>query len=656
MKRWVLMAAVALLLATLVPAALAAKGVAYVNRDSLNVYKEADKTSKVVKTLSGGEKVVIFEELDNWTGIFYVNKKGDDKVGYVQSKYLSDTMPEKYCKHEWTKWEIYREATCTRTGLRIRECTICGTGQSKEIPKLSHEYGKWIVEKEATCTEKGEQYRTCKLCGHRETKAIPKLDHEFGKWYVLEDATCTEKGERMRRCLVCGYREVQEIDKVPHEFGKWTVTKEASCTEKGERMRKCAVCGYKETQSIDKLPHEYGRWTVTREATCTLEGNRTRTCAVCGHRETQSIDKLPHAYQWKVTVQTTDHSAGVRARVCSVCGKVAEEQSFDPEGTLRRGARGDAVREIQQLLADQAYLAAGGVDGIFGGGMERALIQFQMDQGLNPDGVAWPQTIKRLHHDFGPWEVITPLTRSVDGEYARVCKDCGYEERKTVSAGVTFARRERSEEIRTLQRMLNAMGYNAGVADGAYGPKLDAAYQSFALENNLDFTPEQLRPSDVDCLVNGWLESVPMSKWMGRSEKDSPVRLALFITPVTGDEGSEMGDVKTYNWRLSNLGTQRCHFDALLLSFGDNPDFQSGNLVMVVGNMDLQRDGGNNATGTFSVASDWGQGKLNFCAVGTSTTGDQTWLSNVRSFDAPVGTGSKPFIFFTGDEDPNGAI
>jgi hypothetical protein len=117
-----------------------------------------------------------------------------------------------------------------------------------------------------------------------------------------------------------------------------------------------------------------------------------------------------------------------------------------------------------------------------------------------------------------------------------------------------------------------------------------------------------------------------------------------------------MGDVKTYNWRLSNLGTQRCHFDALLLSFGDNPDFQSGNLVMVVGNMDLQRDGGNNAMGTFSVASDWGTGKLNFCAVGTSTTGDQTWLSNVRSFDAPVGTGSKPFIFFTGDEDPNGAI
>ena len=644
MKRWILSAVVALLLAALAPSALAAKGVAYVDRDTLNVYDEMDRESKVVKKLKGGDKVVIFEEEGSWTGVFYVNKKDEDKVGYVLSKYLSATMPEKYCKHEWTEWEVYREATCTRAGLRIRECTVCGTGQSKEIKKLDHEYGKWIVEREATCTEKGEQYRECKVCGHRESKEIKKLAHEYGKWNVLEEATCTEKGERMRRCLVCGYREVQEIEKVPHEYGKWTVTKEASCTEKGERVRKCTVCGHKETQALDKLPHEFGSWKVTRAATCTLEGSRARTCAVCGYRETQSIDKLPHDYKWQVTVQTTDHSAGMRARVCTVCDKVAEEQSFDPDGTLRRGARGDAVKEIQQLLADQAYLSAGGVDGIFGGGMERALIQFQQDQGLNPDGVAWPQTIKRLHHEFGPWQVVTPLTREADGEYMRVCKDCGYEERRTVSAGITIARRERSEEVRTVQRMLNAMGYNAGTADGVYGPKLDSAFQSFALENNLDFVPEQLRTGDIDSLVNGWIESIPQNKWMGRGGRDSAVRLALFITPEAQAEGDGLGNVSTYSWRLTNLGTQRCHFDALLLSFGDNLGFQANNLVLALGNMDLQKDGGNNATGTFSVSSDWGEGKLNFCAVGTSATGDQTWLSNVRSYDAPASDG--PIIFF----------
>ena len=652
MKRWSALVVVLLLLAALTPAALAAKGVAYVNRDTLNVYDEMDKDSKVVKKLKGGDKVVIFEEDGSWTGVFYVTKKDEDKVGYVQSKYLSPTMPQEYCKHEWTEWEVYREATCTKAGLRIRECPVCGLGQSKEIKKLSHQYGKWIVEREATCTEKGEQYRECALCGHRETRDIDMLPHEFGKWNVLEEPTCTEKGERMRRCLVCGYREVQQIDTVPHEYGKWTVTKEPTCTAKGERVRKCSVCGYRETQAMDKLPHEFGRWIVTREATCTREGKQTRTCDVCGYEETQSIDKLPHDYKWEVTVKTTDHSAGIRARVCQVCGQVAEEQSFDPAGTLRRGARGDEVREIQQLLADQAYLAAGGVDGIFGGGMERALIQFQKDQGLNPDGVAWPQTIKRLHHEFGPWQVVTPLSRSEDGEYARVCKDCGYEERRTIPAGVTYARRQRGEEIRTLQRMLNAMGYNAGTADGAYGPKLDAAFQYFATENNLDFVPEQLRPADVDAIVNGWIESVPEAKWMGHGDRNSPVRLALTVNRQAGED--ELDGVTTYSWRLTNLGTQRCHFDALLLSFGEAPDFQANNLVMVVGNMDLQRDGGNSASGSFSVASDWGEGKLSFCAAATAATGEQTWLSNVRSFDAPAKADS--FIFFTEDEDPNGAI
>ena len=202
--------------------------------------------------------------------------------------------------------------------------------------------------------------------------------------------------------------------------------------------------------------------------------------------------------------------------------------------------------------------------------------------------------------------------------------------------------------------MLNAMGYNAGSADGAYGPKLDTAFQNFAADNNLDFVPELLRPADVDNLVNGWIESIPQDKWMGQGNRNDPVRLVLSINPETGSEDDGPGDVTPYSWRLTNLGTQRCRFDALLLSYGDAPDFHSGNLVMAVGNMELQRDGGNSVTGTFSVASDWGKGKLSFCAVGTAVNGDQTWLSNVRSYDAPS-TGDS-FIFFGADEDPNGAI
>ena len=51
---------------------------------------------------------------------------------------------------------------------------------------------------------------------------------------------------------------------------------------------------------------------------------------------------------------------------------------------------------MQQLLIEQGYLNAGGADGIFGGGSEKALMQYQKDRDLNPDGIGWPQTLKDL--------------------------------------------------------------------------------------------------------------------------------------------------------------------------------------------------------------------------------------------------------------------
>ncbi len=49
---------------------------------------------------------------------------------------------------------------------------------------------------------------------------------------------------------------------------------------------------------------------------------------------------------------------------------------------LARGARGDAVKSVQQALVNQGVQVAGGVDGIFGHGTESALKSFQSQQGL----------------------------------------------------------------------------------------------------------------------------------------------------------------------------------------------------------------------------------------------------------------------------------
>lgn len=63
--------------------------------------------------------------------------------------------------------------------------------------------------------------------------------------------------------------------------------------------------------------------------------------------------------------------------------------------TLRRGARGAEVQELQQLLVNWGY-NPGPIDGIFGNKTEQAVFQFQRDRDLSADGIVGPITWKAL--------------------------------------------------------------------------------------------------------------------------------------------------------------------------------------------------------------------------------------------------------------------
>ena len=558
----------------------------YVNKDGAKVYADWDTDSKVIARLSKGDKVTVLDVVDmqgKWNEVS-IKVKGKKKTGFMLSKYLDENAP---CKHKWGAWVIIDEPTCTETGYRQRQCVKCGILDDEVMPKTDHTYGKWKITREPTCTKEGQRVRTCKVCGHKQTKTI---------------------------------------EKEPHDYGKWTVTQEPTCTAKGSRTRKCRVCGHKETQVMDKLPHDYGEWIVDKEASCTEEGMSHRTCQTCGHVQEKVIERLPHDYKWVVVEKATDHSSGIRHQVCQVCGHTEPDVSYDPKGTLRRGDRGDDVRQVQQQLADQGYLTAKGVDGIFGGGMEKAIMQFQKDQNLTPDGVAWPQTIKRLNHDFGPWTLDKPLTRTSDGERVRVCKDCGLEQRETIKAGVIQSR-DRGENVRAIQKMLGDMGYNPGAYDGIYGAKLDIAYADFAAEHGVEFLPGSLWPGHVDALVNGWMAARSPENWKGEGDVSAPVDLALTVTPVETDD-----DLVTYSWTLTNLGSQSCTFNALLLSYGDAPDFRQNTLTVAIDNITLKANRANSASGSFTVASGWGEGRLNFCAMAVVDKTGDVWNSNVVSY------------------------
>ena len=66
---------------------------------------------------------------------------------------------------------------------------------------------------------------------------------------------------------------------------------------------------------------------------------------------------------------------------------------------LRKGSKGEAVSRLQQGLYQLGY-DPGTVDGIFGPNTERAVKEFQTNNGLDVDGIVGPRTWTALEEAF----------------------------------------------------------------------------------------------------------------------------------------------------------------------------------------------------------------------------------------------------------------
>ncbi len=77
------------------------------------------------------------------------------------------------------------------------------------------------------------------------------------------------------------------------------------------------------------------------------------------------------------------------------CDETREKEVNWP--TLRKGSKGDAVKECQTLLEKLGYsVGVYGIDGEFGKDTLAAVKAFQTDRGLKVDGIVGPQTKKEL--------------------------------------------------------------------------------------------------------------------------------------------------------------------------------------------------------------------------------------------------------------------
>ena len=113
-----------------------------------------------------------------------------------------------------------------------------------------HDFGRWKVDKESTCTEDGQKIRTCE-CGEKETKTIKATGHNAGAWITDKEATCTEDGSKHQTCDICN--ETISTETLPSRGGhSYTseVTTQSACDQDGLTTYTCTACAHSYTEPI----------------------------------------------------------------------------------------------------------------------------------------------------------------------------------------------------------------------------------------------------------------------------------------------------------------------------------------------------------------------------------------------------------------------
>lgn len=235
-------------------------------------------------------------------------------------------------EHVPDEWEIIREPSESRDGLREKRCIYCdeivaqesipyksATSSSGEAPHV-HEY-RAETEREPSCILAGLRKYTCS-CGSFYTEQISAPGHIATDWTVAEEATSTKMGREQRTCTECGVlldsRPVPVVAASPSPSSGTSSGSSASASPSSGSQTPQPSGSPTPTPSATPHAHEYTSY-VIKEANCKETGIRSFVCS-CGSSYAESIpvDGTKHNYSPTV-IAPTFTSNGYTLYWCTRC-------------------------------------------------------------------------------------------------------------------------------------------------------------------------------------------------------------------------------------------------------------------------------------------------------------------------------------------------
>ena len=306
---------------------------------------------------------------------------------------------EEYKGHNFNDWKVVKKATCSETGLRVKECNDCGYQKEETIDKLEHTLSNAVVFKEATCTSLGLVRESCKNCDYYIEYETNMKSHSLGATKVITEATCTNIGLVERKCLHCDFVEQKETEMLDHEMGAIDMIIEPTCTNIGESVTKCLYCDYIEKKSYEKLDHVLTDVSI-ENPTCQKDGIHIKKCINCEQQFNELLQKLEHQEsEWITITEATCHEEGLEIKKCTLCDEKLNESIISKlEHT-----------PSELKLVKEATCAELGLKEI---------------RCLECNELIKEELIEKLSHVLTDWQTITVSSCTSEGKKVKVCTEC----------------------------------------------------------------------------------------------------------------------------------------------------------------------------------------------------------------------------------------